>query len=194
VGLTRAKPPPAADEAALAERARHDPQAFETLYLHYLDPVYRYCYRRLGNREQAEDATSQVFIKAFAAIATHRSGAFRSWLFTIAHNVVIDAYRRQRPTQPLDAASDPPDDALTPEEAVLTSDEGRALRAMFHKLTDDQRSVMELRLTGLTGVEIAQTLGRSHGSVKTIQFRAMTRLRVLLSATPGSKEVRHESI
>ncbi len=194
VGLTATVAPIIDDEAALAERARHDPRAFEALYLRYLDPVYRYCYRRLGSREEAEDATSQVFIKAFAAIATHRPGAFRSWLFTIAHNVVVDVYRRQRPTQPLDAAGDPPDAALTPEEAALKSDEGRALRALFHELTEDQRSVMELRLAGLTGVEIAQVLDRSHGSVKTIQFRAMTRLRILLGGTQGSKEVRHESI
>ncbi len=182
--ITRNRPATAEDEYSLAERARHDPRAFEALYLRYLDPVYRYCYRRLGTREQAEDATSQVFIKAFAAVADHRSGAFRSWLFTIAHNVVIDAYRRRRPTQPLETAGDRPDNQLTPEETAIASDDGRTLRRLLLQLTDDQRSVMELRLAGLTGAEIAQVLDRSPGSVKTAQFRAMSRLRAMLEDPP----------
>ncbi len=174
---------PAIDDADLAERARHDPRAFEELYVTYLDPVYRYCYRRLGNPEQAEDATSQVFLKAYAAIANHRAGKFRGWLFTIAHNVVIDTYRRQRPVRPLDSIADPPDSKASPEELAIASDEGRQLRAMLAELTEDQRNVVELRLAGLTGVEIAEVLGRSHGSVKTIQFRAVARLRSIAQAS-----------
>src|SRR5690606_27228190 len=115
-----------------------------------------------------------------AAVADHRPGAFRSWLFTIAHNVVVDTYRRRRPTQPLETAGDRPDSDPTPEEAALTSDDGRTLRRMFGNLTNDQREVMELRLAGLTGAEIAQVLGRSPGSVKTAQFRAMAKLRNIL--------------
>lgn len=185
VRVTHGDPPaPSADEETLAERARHDPRAFEALYLHYLDPVYRYCYRRLGSCEQAEDATSQVFLKAFAAIADHRPGGFRSWLFTIAHNVVVDTYRRRRPTQPLETAGDPPDTSLTPEEAALAADDGRTLRHMLGELTDDQREVMELRLAGLTGAEIAQVLDRTPGSVKAAQFRAMTRLKNMIEHSP----------
>lgn len=168
---------PVIDDTELAERARRDPLAFEQLYLVYLDPVYRYCYRRLGNPEQAEDATSQVFLKAYAAIANHRAGKFRGWLFTIAHNVVIDIYRRQRPTRPIESIADPADSSASPEELSIAADDGRRLRAMLAELTDDQRNVIELRLAGLSGVEIADVLGRSHGSVKTIQFRAVARLR-----------------
>ena len=59
-------------------RALHDRQAFGLLYDRYVDPVYRYCYGRLGSREEAEDATSLIFARALAALPTHRGGSFRS--------------------------------------------------------------------------------------------------------------------
>ena len=82
-------------DAALAVRARVDREAFAALYARYVDPVYRYSLSRLGDREAAEDATSQVFVHALAALPRYREqGSFRSWLFAIAHNVVTDAGRR----------------------------------------------------------------------------------------------------
>ena len=90
-----------ADDAAVA-RAQRDPTAFAPLYLAYVDPVYRYCYRRLGSREAAEDATSLVFERALRSLASFRGGSFRGWLFTIAHNAVIDQLRT-RPQDPIEA-------------------------------------------------------------------------------------------
>ena len=164
------------DEAALIEQARQDRQAFAPLYRRYLDPVYRYCYRRLGTREVAEDATSQVFLKALAALSGYRGASFRAWLFAIAHNVVVDVARR-RASAPLAEAGDLADGAPTPEEVAVAADEHRTLRALLASLPADQRSVVELRLAGLTGAEVALALGRSLGAVKMLQFRAMARLR-----------------
>ena len=172
----------AAAEAALVARAREDPHAFEPLYARYLDPVYRYCYRRLGGREAAEDATSLVFAKALAALPHYRDGSFGGWLFAIAHNVVADAHRRRRPESPLAAAGDPVDREPTPEAAALAADERRSVRALLAGLPADQRRVLELRLAGLTGAEIAGVLGRSVAAVKMLQLRAMTRLRADLGA------------
>ena len=83
-----------ASDAALAARALHDAEAFTTLYRAYAMDIYRYCYRRLCNREAAEDATSQIFINAYTGL--HRLGnkPFRPWLFTIARNVVVDVHRK----------------------------------------------------------------------------------------------------
>jgi RNA polymerase sigma-70 factor (ECF subfamily) len=169
------------DEAVLAGRAQRDPAAFAPLYERYLDPVYRYCYRRLGSREAAEDATSQVFSNALAALPGFRRGSFRAWLFTIANNVVTDVYRRRRPTQPLDGVPEPVDQTRTPEERAVAADESRNLRAVMGRLTADQQQVLELRLAGLTGAEIAAVLGRDVAAVKMLQLRAMRRLRVLLA-------------
>jgi len=179
IGADRAAARAADDDAALAARARDDPAAFAPLYERYLDPVYRYCYRRLGAREAAEDAAAAVFARALAALPAYRDGSFRAWLFAIAHNAVADNHRRQRarPEAPLEAAGDPPDRAPTPEEIALENDERGSVRALLTALPDDQRRVLEMRLAGLSGAEIATALGRSVAAVKMLQLRAMTRLR-----------------
>lgn len=179
--------PTGSPDSVLVAAAQADRQAFAPLYDRYLDPVYRYCLRRLGSREAAEDATGQVFAKALAALPGYRDRSFRGWLFTIAHNVVGDAFRRPPPAAPLDAAADLPDPAPTPEEAALLADEGRAVRALLAHLPADQRRMVELRLAGLTGVEIARALGRSEGAVKMLQFRAVARLRALLDVAPEGR-------
>src|SRR6266508_1165199 len=92
------------DDAVLVVRAKADRQAFAPLYLRYVDPIYRYCYRRLGTTEAAADATSQTFAKALNGLPGCRETAFRSWLFAIAHNVLVDSFRAQPPDLPLDAA------------------------------------------------------------------------------------------
>jgi RNA polymerase sigma factor (sigma-70 family) len=175
-------------EAALVAQARDDPQAFAPLYARYLDPVYRYCYRRLGGREAAEDATSIVFAKALTALPRYRDGSFGGWLFAIAHNVVTDTYRRRRPEAPLVAAGDPVDRDPTPEEAALAADARQTVDTLLSSLPTDQRRVLELRLAGLTGAEIADALGRSVAAIKMLQLRAMTRLRTDLGASRGTKE------
>lgn len=178
------------DDAELVARARGDPLAFAPLYERYLDPIYRYCFRRLGGREAAEDATAAVFAKALAALPAYRDGSFRAWLFTIAHNVVADGHRRRRrrPEAPLEAAGDPPDRSPTPEEVALANDARRSARALLLSLPADQRRVLELRLAGLSGAEIATALGRSVAAVKMLQLRAMTRLRADLGVGRAAGE------
>jgi RNA polymerase sigma-70 factor (ECF subfamily) len=185
---------PPADEgppdAGLAARAKGDRQAFALLYRRYAGRVYSYCYSRLGSREAAEDATSQTFCNVLQALSGCEVGSFRGWLFTIAHNVVVDLRRRQRPHAPLEADGDPVDGAPTPEDLALLAEERRSLRAALALLSADQRRVVELRLAGFAGGEIAAQMGRSPGSVKMLQFRALERLRVLLHAQAGTGEVR----
>jgi RNA polymerase sigma-70 factor (ECF subfamily) len=171
---------PSEREAELVVRAKRDRQAFVALYDRYLDAIFRYCYLRLGDREAAEDATSQVFAKALDRLPTCRDDAFRSWLFAIAHNVVADHYRRARPVVPLAAAADVLDPQPSPEEMALHDEDGRTVRALLGRLSADQRDVVELRLAGLTGPQIARALGRSHAAVRVAQFRAYARLRALL--------------
>ena len=171
-------------DETLVARAQQDPGAFAPLYDRYFDPVYRYCHVRLGNRAEAEDATSLVFARALGALPRYRAGSFRSWLFAIAHNAVANHHRGRRPTRPLDEASEVEDAApgVRPEAAVLAAEERRALRAALDGLSPDQRRVVELRLAGLSGPEIAQALGRSHPAVKMLQLRAVDRLQALLGA------------
>lgn len=167
------------DEAALVAQAQRDRRAFALLYDSYVGPIYRYCYRMLGNREAAEDATSETFMKALAALPKYRARSFRGWLFTIAHNVATDSLRR-KPIHVLNENWDLVDHSLTPEEHALADEARQELNALLGQLTVDQRSVVELRLAGLSGAEIAQVLGRSPQAVKSTQFRAYERLRRLI--------------
>ncbi|CAN5636150.1 sigma-70 family RNA polymerase sigma factor [soil metagenome] len=170
----------------LASRALHDRTAFAELYQRYLTPIYGYCYRRLGSREAAEDATSLVFTKALEGLPALRTPNFRAWLFTIAHRVVADSYRRRRHDVELERAEEFP----SPDQADAIALTGLDLAALYQALdvlTADQRLVVELRMAGLTGPEIRQAVGRSRSWVDTTQFRAIQKLRVvLIPAKEGS--------
>lgn len=88
---------PMDDEVQFIERAKVDPTAFEPLYERYVERVYAYCLKRTGNVQDAEDLTSQVFVKILNSLHTYRAGGlFSAWLFRIAHNVVYDFYQDQR--------------------------------------------------------------------------------------------------
>jgi RNA polymerase sigma-70 factor (ECF subfamily) len=200
---TAVSPPPPQDsrgipgiqdeDARLVALAKADLRAFAPLYARYFDPVYRYCYRWLGHPEAAADATAQVFTKVLAALPGYREDApsFRSWLFAIAHNVITDDLRARRPIATMAAAADVAANGQSPEEVVLTQEAGCMVRTLLAQLPPDQRQILELRLAGLTGPEIAAALGRSLCAVKIAQVRAFARLRATLE--PGSvsaKEVR----
>jgi len=192
----RATPTAPDDELRIVALAQQDPAAFAPLYLTYEPIVRGYCLRRLGNAEIAADATSQVFIRALKALPAFRpdptrpGSTFRSWLFTIAHNIVIDTRRRDRKHPSLDApdrtgvsiaesvaAIDP---SRSPEDLAIARDLGRRVHDALRRLPERQRQIVELRLADLTGSEIAETLGMSISAVKSAQFRAYTTLRTLL--------------
>ena len=171
---------PVRPDAELVALARQDIRQFALLYARYLDPIHRYCYRRLGSREAAEDATSLIFTKALAAFPRYRDTSFRAWLFTIAHHVVTDRYRRARPETSLDLEIELRDEAPSPEDLAMAADDRQRVLALLSQLPDHQRQIVELRLAGLTGTEIAQALGRSRANVDVSQYRAVVRLRTLL--------------
>lgn len=171
---------PVRPDAELVALARQDIRQFALLYARYLDPIHRYCYRRLGSREAAEDATSLIFTKALAAFPRYRDTSFRAWLFTIAHHVVTDRYRRARPETSIDLEIELRDEAPSPEDLAMAADDRQRVLALLSQLPDHQRQIVEFRLAGLTGTEIAQALGRSRANVDVSQYRAVVRLRTLL--------------
>ena len=179
-------------EAWVIARAQRDPAAFAPLYETYFDAVYRYCHARLGDGQAAEDAASQVFTNALAALpryrADERPGAFRSWLVTIAHTVVANQHRSRSRRQigSLTDAGDVVDAAPSPEAEAVAAEARQTIQTVLKHLTDEQRRVVELRLAGLTDIEIARVIGRKHGAVRAAQYRALLKLRTLLA--PGPEE------
>ena len=177
------------DEAALAARAKHDRHAVALLYRRYVDAVYRYCYRRLGSREEAEDAASLVFTRALAGIGRIGDQPFRAWLFTIAHNVVADIHRARRRTSELPDTVERIDPDPTPEQHLIAAEDGHFIRTLLAQLPAESRRLLDLRLAGLTDAEIATVLGKSHGAVRVAQHRTVARLRALRAAIEESERV-----
>ena len=176
------------DERVTIAQAQRDPHRFAPLYAAYFDPVFRYCLRCLGDHEAAADATQEVFSRALAALPRYQDKAFRPWLFTIAHNVIVDSHRRRgRRTldAPLEAAASRVNAAPTPEEEALATDARRTVRHYLAQLPADQRTVIELRLADLKGQEIADVLAWSLAAVKITQHRALRRLHELMAAVDG---------
>jgi len=172
------------EDRAAVERTLTDANAFDILYRKYVADVYRYCYRRLGDREAAEDLTSHIFMQAYAALPTLGTKPFRPWLFSIARNALIDRYRRRElPTTSLDMAAEQHDTNPSPEAHALDREGVDAIHALFGQLSERDRQVVELRLAGLTGAEIAQAMQCSHAVVRTAQHRAFVKIRALLERT-----------
>jgi RNA polymerase sigma-70 factor (ECF subfamily) len=179
-------------------RARRDPADFAPLYEAYAELVWRFALSRLGDRERAADATSQTFAKAIAALPAYRperrgeGTTFRSWLMTIARNVVIDEARGNHPTTQLDdpgAQARLADREQSPEEHAIASVERQRIERALRHLPATQRQIVELRAIGMKGHEIANLLNMSVGAVKTANHRAYLRLRELLSEPDGGEEV-----
>lgn len=173
-----AAPAGAPDDAALVGAARGDRRAFGALYDRYADAIYRFSYLRLRDGPAAEDATSQVFLKAMQRLPQFRDGVFAAWLFRIAHNVVTDVYRREKPAAPLEDAELVRDPAPAPEEEALRAAEREAFYQAVAELPEEQRTVLELTLAGLNGPEIAAALGRTHASVKMLRWRGLETIKV----------------
>ncbi len=170
--------------------AQRDPAAFAPLYTAYFRPVYGYCARLLRDPQAAADATSETFARALKGLPRYRARTFRGWLFTIAHNVVVDQTRRRRPTTPIDAIGELADGAVSPEEWFLAREGDIRVARLLRSLSERQRQVMELRVAGLRSAEIAEVLGMQVGAVRTAQFRALQQLRRMLGGDAISQEQR----
>lgn len=171
-----------ADDDLVAWTRRGDRDAFGALYDRYLPRVYGYCYRMLGSREAAEDANTEVFIRALAALPGYRGGSFRSWLFTIAHNVVVDEHRRRKPVGPNADLASVADPGPSPEDLAQTAADRSLVLNLLPRLSEDQRQVVALRLSGLSASEIGLALGKPRNAVDGIHHRALLRLRELVAS------------
>ena len=178
-------------DAELVRLAQRDLEAFVALYDRYVDPVFRYCNRRLP-RAAAEDATSIAFLNAMRAIGRvdPERSQFRPWLFTIAHNAVVDQLRSRRhlPLEELQLAEPSP----SLEDRVIGTERRQRLSEVLATLPPDQQQVMHLRLAGLPNAEIGAVMSKPVGTVRVIHHRAVKRLRELMgieeATTPDGAE------
>ena len=175
---------PTSDEATLVQRAiGHDPEAFGRLYDIHVDRVYRHIYYRVGNEQDAEDLTQQVFLKAWQAIHRYKKTAspFIAWLMTISHNLVVDFYRTKKDKAYLEAEVLADDTVSSPEQATETSLEQQRLRKGILQLGSDEQQVIIMRfIEGFEFKEIATLLKKKEGNIRVILHRALVKLRNIL--------------
>jgi RNA polymerase sigma-70 factor (TIGR02952 family) len=181
------------NELALVAQAVAEPAAFAAIYDHYFPRVYNYVRYRVGDAQEADDLTAQVFERALVHIGGYRPerAPFAVWLFAIACNAVNDHLRAQRRRRwlSLEALRDQTSGDPQPEEFV-THDETRAeLLEAVTRLSDREQDLIALKFgAGLTNPRIAELTGLSLSNVGVILYRAVRRLRAELSFREESHE------
>jgi RNA polymerase sigma-70 factor (ECF subfamily) len=171
------------DERLLIEAAQQDPGRFAELYELHFYRVYAFVVRRVHDRAEAEDLTSEVFHHALKNIGRFewRGVPLSAWLMRIAANIIADRWeqsgREQRNAEAVE------------EIAPEIIEQHAALFQIVERLPYDQRRVIVMRFTDQKSIkEVAQELGRSEGAVKQLQFRALEKLREQLSASGKKQE------
>jgi RNA polymerase sigma-70 factor (ECF subfamily) len=177
---------------SLVKKAKsRDPEAFGMLYDEYVDQIFRYVYYKVGNLTESQDLTGQTFLKAFENIDSYemRDVAFSSWLYRIAHNLVVDFFRREskRESVPIDDQPPTPSTRGNPVETVLADLESERLYKAMHKLTHNQREVLVLKfIDNLSNAQVAEIMGISVGAVKSTQKRGLLSLNRILGNSSGT--------
>jgi RNA polymerase sigma-70 factor (ECF subfamily) len=165
----------------LVERAqRGDEDALEQLYLLHFDRIFSYLHMSVGNRHDAEDLTTQTFLKMLEAIGRFRwrSVPFSAWLFRIAHNVAVDHFRASRRVQLEEEVPEPEDSAQSSAEDEAMQTIGRAsMFELIEKLSPDQQQVLTLKFVfNFSNAEVGAILGKTEGAIKSLQHRALASL------------------
>lgn len=183
----RSKHVPAEDQSPdgiLVERLKaYDEDAIRQVYRLYSDAIYRYALYQSGDRSVAEDVAGEVFVRMMESIGTYayRGWPISAWLYRIARNLIVDHQRRGNRLTALEESDDGRVLSLDPQALAESELSWLELRALLSQLTEEQSQVIVLRfIDNLDNAEIAEITGRSVGSVKALQHRALRSLRKLI--------------
>src|SRR5213596_2524515 len=178
---TQKKESEAAHVRALVDQAQQgDREALEELYLIHFDRIYSYLHVSVGNRHDAEDLTTQTFLKMLESIGRFRwqSAPFSAWLFRIAHNLAMDHFRVNRRWQPEEEVPEPePDETTSAEAGALESIGRKSMLELIEDLSPEQQQVLTLKFVfNFANAEAATILGKTEGAIKSLQHRALVSL------------------
>jgi RNA polymerase sigma-70 factor, ECF subfamily len=161
-----------------------DPRAFEGLYLLFANSVFRYIVTRLGNRELAEEITSDVFVRLIEKIDLYQIAPannvanFSAWLYRVAYNIMVDALRAGKRARQTTLDNMEESLVTSPLDLIEEEMEIDELLQELRNLSDQQHNVIVLRfIEQMSIAETAQIMQKSEGAVKALQFRALESLR-----------------
>ena len=166
-----------ADERLLIEAAQKDPARFGDLYEINFERVYAYVMRRVQDRVEAEDVTSEVFHQALANLKRFewRGIPFAAWLFRIAANLISDRWQRSGREVADELAMD---SAQASPKEIEDVERRTTLFRLVETLPAEQKNVLVLRFVEDKSIkDVARQIRKTEGAVKQLQFRALTNLR-----------------
>ena len=177
------------DLARLVEQAQQGKrEAVEELYLLHFDRIYSYLHMNVGNRHDAEDLTTQVFVKMLESIGKFRwrSAPFSAWLFRIAHNLAMDHFRASKRWQPEEVVPEPdPGEGSAAEQEALESIGRQSMLELIQKLSHEQQQVLTLKFVfNFSNAEAATILDKTEGAIKSLQHRALASLQRQIATSP----------
>lgn len=179
------------DDNRLWQAWKFDRAALAGIYDEYYPLIYRYIYRRVGGVQTAEDLTAVVFQRFLEAIKTDAGPQHdpRAWLYRVAHNLVVDHYRRQQYRQHLPLEETLMITGDNPEQTTSKALATEQLREALGHLTPEQQQVVSLKfLEGLSNAEVAAVMEKPVGAVKSLQHRGLVALQRLLSTSEKEDE------
>ncbi len=165
------------EEHVILQSAQDDLNYFAPIYSRYSKRIYAYCLSRLHVEADAQDITSQVFVQAMLNIHRFRGGSVRAWLFSIAHNLIVDHFRKNRRLVDLDTQEIYEWDT-EPIERIIRSENEALLRELIHRLPADKQDVLLLRFVGgLSAREIGEIIDKNETNVRVEIHRILKTLR-----------------
>lgn len=168
--------------------------AFAAIYDSYFDSLYRYIYFRVVNQEDAEDLIQKLFLNLLEALRNQRANIveLKSYLYRSAHNLVIDYYRRRKPlhSQTVSLSSTETEEMTGQmdfsEENIISLQEYALLTRAVAALSAIDQQVLTCRfINQLNSQETAQIMGVSESHLRVMQFRALKKLRQMLTENGG---------
>lgn len=178
------------EEEELIKRVqKRDAEAFGRLYDQYSPAIYRFVLLKVGNKAATEDLTHQAFLKAWQNIENYQSLGFpfSSWLYRIAHNLVIDYYRTERPYLNLETIQEVSVKSNL-EEKIDQEFELNLIKTAIKELSAEQQTIIIMKFVeDLTNKEIAAVLGKSEGAIKIAQYRSLENLKKIINGKYNRK-------
>lgn len=167
-------------------------EAVGVLYDRYHEAVFRYIWSRVSDPQLAEDLTGDVFTRMVINLPKYQTtGApFKTWLLSIARNLVIDDYRKasSRYQLPIEEIENYSADEQSPAEIVENQIFIEQVKIALKELKPIKQDILILRfIVGLPLREVASILGKNIGSIKVIQHRALKELRTIVESQSGTQ-------